>query len=875
MTANAILVTGDFIIDQHVYEGRRFHYAQRPRVGVKVKPEIGGAALVQGILKELLQGNKQGWTSRLTVQDAMPNDAAFGLNNAEHAYAYWRPFPKGISPDRQFWRVSEAMGFGFNDGEKSCVQWPIAADLPESPEIMVISEGGMGFRDCPENWQKERLTTARWIVLKTTSPVGVEELWDHLTINHRNKLIVIMSAHELRKSPARLHAGLSWEETIEGVLRELRPEGVLPNLVKCRHLIITFESEGALWIDLTDGTELSKAYIHLIHNAGSIEGEHSYKTEGKGFGFLSCLAAAVAWRLSDNLEIPDIASALEGGLAAMRDLREKGHGPAGEEPQGFPSKRLAGVIKHPGTLYSRAVYSSSPPADSTWSILRQSQLKPVFDLARLVLLRGPIALESLPHLSIGKLFTADRTEMEAYRSLLEVIRRYEDKKESGKKPLSIGVFGPPGAGKSFAVKEIAASTVTLDGWLEFNLSQFNSPDDLIGAFHQIRDRVLQGQLPVAFFDEFDSQKFRWLQYLLAPMQDGKFQEGQLTHTLGKCIFVFAGGTSWTFETFGPPDPSKISGVDVQAYNDFRLAKGSDFKSRIDAYLDVIGPNQRKIHLKPGSSVEEQIEKVGGHDFITDPTDTFFPIRRALMGRSELKCGKDDKLEIDEGLAHALLHVKEYMHGSRSLGKALQPFAAARPGTLHRSLLMPLNQLEMHTNAEEFIFLCSNAPKIFSPEARLTMEQIKQIAPAISETFRALGKKEGWSKPETDKDFGNLSPFFQESNRAAAKRMLNLLALIGLTLVEGTASAAEEDKVKQHLEYYLLALAEAEHEGWMIWHLEKGWCYNPKRDDEKKQHDCLIPFSKLSDKDKGKDRDTIRHYPDFAREAGMKIVFIEK
>ena len=105
-------------------------------------------------------------------------------------------------------------------------------------------------------------------------------------------------------------------------------------------------------------------------------------------------------------------------------------------------------------------------------------------------------------------------------------------------------------------------------------------------------------------------------------------------------------------------------------------------------------------------------------------------------------------------------------------------------------------------------------------------------------------------------------------------MLTLLSLVGLTTAEGDASAAEEDEVREHLEYYLLALAEAEHEGWMNWHLAQGWCFNPKTNKKKKQHDCLIPFSKLSEREKDKDRDTIRHYPDFARKAGMKIVFVD-
>ncbi|MBK8280226.1 MAG: hypothetical protein IPK94_09000 [Saprospiraceae bacterium] len=55
-----------------------------------------------------------------------------------------------------------------------------------------------------------------------------------------------------------------------------------------------------------------------------------------------------------------------------------------------------------------------------------------------------------------------------------------------------------------------------------------------------------GKTPLIFFDEFDtaynSKALGWIQYFLAPMQDGVFKDGEKLHPLGKAIFVFAGGT---------------------------------------------------------------------------------------------------------------------------------------------------------------------------------------------------------------------------------------------------------------------------------------------------------------------------------------------
>ena len=484
------------------------------------------------------------------------------------------------------------------------------------------------------------------------------------------------------------------------------------------------------------------------------------------------------------------------------------------------------------------------------------------EMARLVAQRGPIALDNLPRLKVGNLLSVDRHETESLRILSGLIQDYQHR-NSGKKPLSLGVFGPPGSGKSFAVGQIAKSLCGKEGWLEFNLSQFDSPADLIGAFHQIRDRVLRGILPVAFFDEFDSQKLRWLQYLLAPMQDGHFQEGQITHPIGKCILIFAGGTSWTFESFGPPEQA-----DDETHAVFRHAKGPDFKSRLDGFLNVIGPNQKK-KLKPE-----------GNGYVPDGIDEHdicYPIRRALMIRAELGYFGNDKLDIDDGILHALLHAREFTHGSRSLSKIIQPFKQPDRGRLYKSMLPPMSIIAMHTDAGIFLQHCesiaSSVANIMMPSGRETTclssyfspEEIEVLAPAIHETYNAMYGGE--------KRFHELSQFLQNSNRAASRRMVHNLRLINLVITNGSNDESERYWIQRKIEYYLELLAEAEHDGWMKWHLEQGWRYAPGKKDEAKQtHPDLRPYNELTQHDQDKDRNTIRHYIDFVNKAQKKIEF---
>ena len=876
-TSPSVVVTGDFVLDHHIYEGKRHHFGDRRSHGVQQVIELGGAALVHYLLAEL-----EPVESHLAVaidERRQPPGAASAIPDELKAYAFWRPFlRKEKDPESAVWRTSEAMGFGGQPAAESGFVWP--KTKPQPADVVVISEGGMGFRRDKSRWPAASvLNQARWIVLKTAYPLAGGALWKALTQPaYRDKLVVIVAAHELRKTTAQIGTGLSWEQTLESVFSALEPDGALAELTRCRHLIVAFESDGGLWLD--QGKSAASRQAHLVYEAAATEGEFRSTCKGNSFGMLSCLTAAVAWRLALEGARPDLEAALEGGLSAMRDLLDSGHGRAAAAPAGFPGKRLAKVIKDATCRYARATFPlsaahavptcglKSPPEGPArcWSLLHEALRglgqgcpNPAWQLAELVARRGPIALGSLPHLGIGGLLSADRQEIESLRILRHMIRDYSNSHDPARdrKPLSIGVFGPPGAGKSFAVKQIAKALLGDDGWMEFNLSQFKEgTDDLIGAFHQIRDRALKGILPVTFFDEFDSREYRWLQYLLAPMQDGAFQEGQITHPIGKCIVILAGGTSHTFDTFGPPKG------DAEAQAHFRLSKGPDFKSRLDGFLDVLGPNQRLL-LSLSKDATHYEPKL-------DPCDIFFPIRRAFILRSELGLSATDKLEIDQGLLRALLRVSEYRYGARSLGKLLEPLKAVRPAFLNRSLTPPRSQLALHVDADRFLALCREGQAAAAPVAPFDDTTLDKVAEAIHETFRALGRAAGWLDEKNDPDFKDLSEFLKESNRAAANRVAETLGMIGLALVPGRATAKEVAHVRLKIEYHLELLAEAEHNGWMTWYLDQGWQWGPTKSEEKKTHPCLKPYALLPDEERNKDRNTVRHYLDFAKEANMSI-----
>ena len=879
----SILVAGDIVLDRHTYEGTRSGRNDRSGFGTHVLEEVGGASLTQRLIQAILNAEEEeSRPSTATAPAGPPTVCRLGCEPAPPigstireiltAHAVWTPAQKPRSKEL-VWRVSRPLGFGGASPDVGTSS-TLKKRLTPAGEVGVLAleEGGDRFRDLVNEavWY---LPTAKnptaplpqWIILKLGGPVGSGDLWARLIADAevRKRLVVVVSAGRLRQGGVRLSRGLSWERTAEHLMEAIRHDPSARPLGRARHVIVTCEGDGAVWIDQRAAGRPKGV---ILFDAAHAEGEWGAGRGGEVFGFMTCLTASVAWSLAKvkATEAPDLGSSIARGLSAMRDLQENGHGVALTEKgvcrarRGYPVERLATEILHSSHRYARAevpTASHSPGSGTPWSIVGavqslRTRARPMFGFARQLAIQGEGVLELVPHLRIAGLLTADRAEMETLRSLRTMLVAYRDT-NAGKKPLSLGVFGAPGSGKSFGVEQLALGVFGepgekgYEGWLEFNLSQFESVSDLVGALHQVRDRRLQGMVPVVFWDEFDAQEFRWLRHLLAPMQDGRFQEGPATHTIGKCVFIFAGGTSHSFGDFGQFAGAGAAATAAEERR-FALAKGPDFKSRLDGYLNVVGPNQ------------------------CGPSDTFFPVKRALMLRNLLGCKPNETLDIDPGLLTALLENSGYTHGARSLAKVLEPLAAAWKATrrpLRQWQLPAPNQLSLHvTNSDEFHAL-SARDHLFKSD-----EVVEKLAPAVHQTWRRIARAEKW-KMRYDVSYDELPPDIRRSNVAAARRIPDILALVGLQVVPGVASKQAESEVRGHLERHLEALAEEEHKGWMAQLESEGWRFAAQRNDDAKLHDCLRPFHELSEKDKGKDRSTVLHFPDFARLAKYRIAFI--
>jgi len=219
--------------------------------------------------------------------------------------------------------------------------------------------------------------------------------------------------------------------------------------------------------------------------------------------------------------------------------------------------------------------------------------------------------EGLRIFQVGALRTTDPAEMAPVVTLKGVMDSYVSK-EGFKRPLCIGVFGPPGSGKSFAVTEVAKVIskhfdVNPFEFFEFNLTQFSGPEEINSAIDLVRASVAKGKVPIAFWDEFDcpyeGKEFGYLRYFLPSMQDGVTYVHGIPHYIGRSIFVFAGGVKYSWDEM----EAMLHQPDPAAQHAVKTLKIPDFMSRLRVVLDIDGIDIPETLLRDSATEEELAE----------------------------------------------------------------------------------------------------------------------------------------------------------------------------------------------------------------------------------------------------------------------------
>jgi DNA polymerase III delta prime subunit len=686
--------------------------------------QAGGSALLLELIDKMAGKNAVVQGARLDrrllkepVNDSITN-----------SWTCWRAYvDKGSS--KPVFRLSEWQGYEHG-------RWAYEKNkLTGNADLLVIEDSGIAFRDIDAGWPESLGIGAKppeCILLKLAkyslgmsstekkkSNDGTQNqqyenplLKRICSQNWGDRTTIITALSDLRACSVKVGASLSWEMLFEEIVDAVySPECPFydkeTKQLKFARVIVTIGTGGAVVINADSEV--------LIFDRGGQEDDFSNRHEGEMMGYNTCVMGSLVTNWIENRKDTDWNAATLDGIALARWLDSTGYqvvqtnlDKGKRSKLQFPFDGIVEEYKQrkdrkndkKNKIWNLGSYETdkggirSISNQGKWSILEETvkdreagcssaseAVAAVAERAKDIAVRGPLAaLPNIPMEIVGNWRSADRQEIEGVRSVNNAIRNYL-KEKNPSTPLCIAVFGPPGAGKSFAIKEIAKELgLEKEAQITFNLSQFNSFEELSQVFHQVRDLGLKGKKPLVFWDEFDTpfndKQLGWLKYFLAPMQDGEFTDHGRVHPIGGGIFVFAGATRHSFSEF-------CEGSSAEEL----AAKKPDFISRLKAYIDVKGPNGL-----PNTIV-----------------DKLYIIRRAFLLNSFLELHakgikNKDGFQIEPRALEAFLRVNKYKHGARSIETLIKMSNLNGKRKYELSSLPPVQILSMHVNDKDFLSL---------------------------------------------------------------------------------------------------------------------------------------------------------------------------
>ncbi len=617
---------------------------------------------------------------------------------------------------------------------------------------------------------------------------------------HKDTTPLLMMEH-LRMLDYSISRGISYEKTVDEFMIQLATNDSLRSLRNCPEVVILLNQEGALIRH--DGI------WELLFSPDQIESEGSLDPERLPAVYKKLLAEEKKQNVC-RVTVPERSlKELVSGIAPFSILDEY-------------------CKKQPGRYLA---------------------------VAERIVYEGVDAISRhVPVCRYGNLVSLDKEEIENYHTMKALLDDYSYQfdhlnNSDRLQPLSVAVFGAPGSGKSFGVKQIAGSSGRFSV-TSLNLSQYHSPTEFFEALRESL-QCRSNQIPLVFIDEFDSElngvSRGWLRYFLAPMQDGEFTLNGKHIEISASVFVFAGATASSFSEFLPRTDEEQEA--------FRLVKGNDFVSRLKGILNVKGPNPTRV------------------------TDRSAVIRRGMLLREQIvrKCPgilDNGTINISRSLLSAMLSVSKYRHGTRSLELILAMSCLSGVKRFTPSCLPMDEQLNLHLNAKDF-------------RHKLAFEQImggvvETYAKIAHEHFRRTRTEEillsGRSEDEIKKEMENpelvpwdqLDEYYKEGHRSQLRFMGERLQAYDMSIGLRPVLPGTADAISELYGPSLEILSEIEHERWMRDKSADGWRLGKQQDKELKVTPDLVPYEELDEETKEFIRKSLRALPMYLKEIGYEL-----
>jgi hypothetical protein len=894
MKTKNVLVCGDLVWDTHIARlPRTGNGYYEPQVQTQHANRHGGAWYLGDLIVQVLEAS--GIAAQVFIPQKIPheniedNKCPAGIAKGFSIWGWDENKTKDKTDKSGAWRIAEFLGCQAPHWEigRSC---PAFDSLPkQKADILVIDDLSLGFGDHEDCWPqalKDIRQAPAKIIAKATAPFD-GPLWRRLLSKEwAGRVTVVASVAALRDVGARVSRGQSWDRAIEEIQLEFSAGGGCGMFRHCHRVVINCGMSGGAVFSRTQlapggRSPAALQFERFVFDPSNLEDSWG-SGKGRFFGSTSLMTAAMVCHELETLS-PSTHRTVSRALEAARILYSTGGGQSQKsfDPSAGEACACKVIAKAEAEFKFRSAYprqllddpkleTDDPPPATLLTDALGASTEFLITVAEDIVRHGPRKpLAAVPRLECGKLFTVDREEIETLNSVRNSIQDYQSGNDP--RPLSIAVFGAPGSGKSFAIKQLAEAILGEKRSLEFNLSQFNKLDDLHEAFHLVRDKSVKGEMPLVFWDEFDTERDKqdlgWLKEFLAPMQDAEFVANGKSHPFGKCIFIFAGGTKARFQDF---DRSAEPGTA------FKDVKGPDFISRLRGYVNVKGPN-RTIN----KSKDKKTNRPSSGD-----ADQVHVIRRALLLRQMIERhhpdfprpvggGKSMEIMIDPRVLNAFLRVKTYSHGSRSMEAIVSLSRLRGRRYFGPSELPPQEVLRLHAS-EDFVALVMNRERY-----HLSTADVERLAEAKHESWRKELEQAGYCYADVRNDNGpkkthplcrpyrELTEDQKDGNRLPARLTLLRLDHLGFRVVD-REKAGSATNVRPSLAT-LRKLSKMEHRRWMREKLLSGRAYAPESRDDFLLHKDICKFDQLSNQDARLDKAIIRVIFDFLEEKELVLV----
>ena len=152
------------------------------------------------------------------------------------------------------YRVKKFLGYsGPVSGKPQLL--PIVND-DENADMVIIHDEDNGFNSDEEFWPLalKSSNNAPVVIYKVNNPTSSSKLWNQIEKYYMENTIVVIDADDFRAQGVNISKSLSWERTAIDFVWQINNNPNIAFLANCRHLIIHFGLEGAIYYHKnTDG----------------------------------------------------------------------------------------------------------------------------------------------------------------------------------------------------------------------------------------------------------------------------------------------------------------------------------------------------------------------------------------------------------------------------------------------------------------------------------------------------------------------------------------------------------------------------------------------------------------------------------------------